>query len=66
MTKKVLCIGINNYPGTNMDLHGCADDAQDWTNVLQYRGFILHFIGLASIDGSARCAANGNFCLVVQ
>lgn len=40
MAKKALCIGINNYPGTHMDLQGCVNDAQDWTNVLQSRGFM--------------------------
>jgi hypothetical protein len=30
MAKKALCIGINNYPGTHMDLQGCVNDANDW------------------------------------
>ena len=29
MAKNALCIGINNYPGTHMDLQGCATDAND-------------------------------------
>jgi hypothetical protein len=41
MTKKALCIGINNYPGTHMDLQGCVNDAQDWGGVLQTRGFTV-------------------------
>jgi len=41
MTKKALCIGINNYPGTHMDLQGCVNDAQDWGGVLQARGFAV-------------------------
>jgi hypothetical protein len=39
MTKKALCIGINNYPGTENDLSGCVNDAQDWAAALQSRGF---------------------------
>ncbi len=39
MAKKALCIGINNYPGTDMDLQGCVNDATDWAGVLGERGF---------------------------
>jgi hypothetical protein len=39
MAKKALCIGINNYPGTDMDLQGCVNDATDWAGVLSERGF---------------------------
>jgi len=39
MKKKALCIGINNYPGTGMDLAGCVNDANDWTQALQARGY---------------------------
>jgi hypothetical protein len=39
MAKKALCIGINNYPGTHMDLQGCVNDANDWAGVLTERGF---------------------------
>jgi metacaspase-1 len=39
MARKALCIGINNYPGTNMDLQGCVNDANDWATVLKARGF---------------------------
>ncbi|WP_349769079.1 caspase family protein, partial [Zoogloea sp.] len=27
MSKKALCIGINDYPGTQNDLSGCVNDA---------------------------------------
>lgn len=36
-----LCIGINNYPGTQNDLSGCVNDANDWTKELQKRGFTV-------------------------
>lgn len=39
MAKKALCIGINNYPGTHMDLQGCVNDATDWATTLSGRGF---------------------------
>ena len=39
MSKTALCIGINDYPGTDNDLSGCVNDAQDWTSELKSRGF---------------------------
>ena len=39
MTKRALCIGINDYPGTGSDLAGCVNDANDWGDALQGRGF---------------------------
>jgi metacaspase-1 len=39
MTKRALCIGINNYPGTANDLNGCVNDAHDWKSELEKRGF---------------------------
>ncbi|MCM3871382.1 MAG: caspase family protein [Pyrinomonadaceae bacterium] len=36
MTKKALCVGINDYPfGEANDLRGCVNDANDWTNLLR-------------------------------
>jgi metacaspase-1 len=34
-----LCIGINNYPGTQNDLSGCVNDANDWAEELRTRAF---------------------------
>jgi metacaspase-1 len=39
MAKTALCIGINDYPGTDLDLKGCVNDANDWADVLAARGF---------------------------
>lgn len=39
MSKKALCIGINDYPGTDNDLSGCVNDAKDWAAELGQRGF---------------------------
>lgn len=33
--KYALCCGINNYPGTENDLSGCVNDANDWTQLLK-------------------------------
>ncbi len=36
MTKKALCVGINNYPfGDANDLKGCINDANDWARLLK-------------------------------
>ena len=39
MSKKALCIGINDYPGTQNDLSGCVNDASDWAAELAARGY---------------------------
>jgi len=39
MAKRALCIGINDYPGTDNDLSGCVNDVADWTSALRKRGF---------------------------
>lgn len=53
MAKKALCIGINDYPGTGMDLAGCVNDAQDWAAVLAARGFSVQKL----LDAQATKAA---------
>lgn len=39
--KTALCIGINDYPGTDNDLSGCVNDANDWAALLQKNGFTV-------------------------
>jgi len=34
MTKKAICVGINDYPGEENDLNGCVNDGNDWANRL--------------------------------
>lgn len=41
MSKRALCIGINDYPGTGSDLSGCVNDAADWRDALTARGFAV-------------------------
>jgi len=35
MVKRVLCVGINDYPGSYNDLSGCVNDANDWEELLR-------------------------------
>ena len=41
MNRDALCIGINDYPGTENDLAGCVNDARDWATALRGRGFAV-------------------------
>ena len=50
MTKRALCVGINDYPGTGSDLSGCVNDAKDWTEVLNARGYEVTTL----LDGQAK------------
>lgn len=53
MAKRAVCVGINNYPGTDSDLNGCVNDARDWSAELQTRGFQV----VQLLDSSATKAA---------
>jgi len=33
--KRAFCFGINDYPGTQNDLRGCVNDANNWANILR-------------------------------
>lgn len=35
MTKRAVCVGINDYPGTYNDLSGCVNDANDWADLIR-------------------------------
>jgi hypothetical protein len=37
MAKRALCVGINDYPGTDNDLAGCVNDARAWAQLLRER-----------------------------
>ncbi len=49
MARRALCIGINDYPGTGMDLKGCVNDALDWQAALGERGYRTELL----LDGDA-------------
>lgn len=49
MAKRALCVGINDYPESNMDLAGCVNDAKDWQTLLDARGYAVTRL----IDGEA-------------
>jgi len=34
MTKKALCVGINDYPYDGSDLNSCVNDARAWADLL--------------------------------
>jgi hypothetical protein len=53
MTKYALCIGINDYPGTDSDLAGCVNDANDWAAALAKRGFTVQTIFNKQATGKA-------------
>jgi len=74
MSKRALCIGINDYPGTSSDLAGCVNDARDWAAALKGRGFEVELLldkkatGDAMLDGIADlvCGAKAGDTIVVQ
>jgi hypothetical protein len=43
-TKRALCVGINDYPGTNSDLNGCVNDARDWKAELERHGYSVKLL----------------------
>lgn len=51
--KTALCIGINDYPGSNSDLSGCVNDAHDWATALDGRGYAVTQV----LDGDATHSA---------
>jgi len=53
MVLRALCIGINDYPGTDSDLSGCVNDANDWAAVLKKRGFTVTMLLDRKATGAA-------------
>lgn len=53
MNKKALCIGINDYPGTENDLAGCVNDAGDWARVFAKKGYEVERILDKNATGAA-------------
>jgi len=47
MSKKALCVGINDYPFENNDLNGCVNDAKAWSDLLvDHYGFARNDVTL--------------------
>lgn len=59
MSKKALCIGINDYPGTANDLSGCINDAKDWAKELANKGFTVTKLLDSAATKAAMVAAIG-------
>ena len=57
MVKLALCIGINNYPGSHMDLAGCVNDANAWEAELKSREFAVSKLLDAQAAKAAMIAA---------
>lgn len=57
MSRVALCIGINDYPGTDMDLAGCVNDANDWATEFASRGFSVRTLLDAAATKQAMVAA---------
>jgi len=57
MAKHALCIGINDYPGTDSDLSGCVNDAGDWTVAFENREFMVRKLIDKQATGNAIRAA---------
>jgi metacaspase-1 len=74
MQKLALVIGINDYPGTNSDLAGCVNDANDWAKELVKRGFTVQKLFNKDATGKAIreamqatiAAANSGDAVVIQ
>ena len=59
MSKTALCIGINNYPGTDLDLAGCVNDAHDWAALLGEHGYVVTRLVDAQASKAGLVAAFG-------
>ena len=57
MSKYALCMGINDYPRTSNDLHGCVNDARDWAAALEKRGFAVEMLLNKKATGAGMRAA---------
>ena len=67
MAKYALCIGINDYPGTDSDLNGCVNDAHDWAAALRARGFTIQtLLDRQATDAAMRAAIKATLTKTVQ
>jgi hypothetical protein len=66
MAKHALCIGINDYPGTDSDLSGCVNDAHDWAEALKARGFAVTLLLNAEATKAAMTRGIGDLIAGAQ
>jgi hypothetical protein len=60
--KKALCVGINDYPGTNNDLRGCVNDAKIWGQLLNSNyGFNVKSLFDSQVKHSVFTEMFGNY-----
>ncbi|MGH8646602.1 MAG: caspase family protein [Gammaproteobacteria bacterium] len=60
MSKKALCVGINDYPfGEDNDLKGCLNDANDWTRLLKNHFEFTDVQQLLDTDATKANIVNG-------
>src|SRR5918995_6092701 len=60
MTKKALCVGINDYPfGDANDLRGCVNDAGNWSNLLRNHFDFADIKQLLNADATKENLING-------
>ncbi len=60
--KKALCVGINDYPGTNNDLRGCVNDAKIWGQLLNSNyGFNIKSLFDSQVKHSVFTEIFGNY-----
>jgi hypothetical protein len=58
-TKKALCIGINDYPGTQNDLQGCVNDCDEWSKILQQKfgfGYVRRIVNSGATIANVKAA----------
>ncbi len=60
--KKALCVGINDYPGSNNDLRGCVNDAKAWGQLLSVNyGFTVKSLFDSQVKHSTFTEIFGNY-----
>ena len=65
-SKLALCIGINDYPGADSDLHGCVNDAHDWSTALSGCGFACQLLLDADATGDRIRSALADLAVSAQ
>jgi len=60
--RKAICMGLNDYPGSNNDLKGCVNDARNWSSLLnEIYGFNVKSLFDAELRFGAVTELIGNY-----